>query len=143
MQKFIFLSMILFALSCTSTKQAFDPETSKKDYISFGNGGGFTGQIKKYYLLRDGSVWTSGTGGNEKLGSLSKNTSTQIFKNFTTLGMDKLTLNEPGNKYYFIGHRVKNLDLTLKWGKQPLTETSVETFYQILMKSVKDLGNKN
>lgn len=133
--------MILLALSCTSTKKAFDPETSKKDYISFGNGGGFTGQVKKYYLLRDGSVWTSGTAGQEKIGSISKNACSQLFKNFTALGMDKMTLNEPGNKYYFIGQRAKNLDLTLKWGKQPLTESKVETFYQILMKSVKDLGN--
>ncbi len=142
MYKALFLSLTMFALSCSGTKQAFDPQSSKKDYLSFGNGGGFSGQVKKYYLLRDGSLWVSAAGGNEKVGSLSKSVCSQFFKNFVTLGLDKMSLNEPGNRYYFLGQRIKNTDMTLKWGKEPLADKNVETLYNILMNSVKDLEVK-
>jgi len=40
----------------------------------------------------------------------------QMFENFTNLGFDKLTMNNPGNQYYFINMKEGSNNHKLTWG---------------------------
>ena len=62
----------------------------------------------------------------------------QVYSNFTTLGLDKVILNDPGNKYSFIGRTENGDSKMIKWGNSPLDNKSIQTYFNILMKLVKD-----
>jgi hypothetical protein len=49
--------IIMIMASCKTTKYSFDPEKTNKAFITFGNGGGITGAIKKYYFTNDGDIY--------------------------------------------------------------------------------------
>jgi len=130
------------ALSCKTTKKTFDPKVEK--YISFGNGGGFTGKVKQYYIKPDGHVFQKADTGYVYLTKLKKNKADQIFANYTTLSLDKKILNNPGNMYYFIEHNKMDEygPQKLTWGAKDLDDKNIETYYQILINSIKDNTNK-
>ncbi len=125
--------------SCNTSKPVFDPDTTKKDYLVFGNGGGFTGQVTKYFLTKDGNIYLKNGDSTEEAGNISKSVSAQIFANYTMLKLDEVSLNEPGNKYYFIQLSSKKGKYALKWGKATLENSNIETYYKVLMNTVKKL----
>ena len=122
----IFLAAI--TMSCSTSKSEFIPEKIKKDTISFGSGGGFTGQVTKYYMTKDGKIYVQNADHIVKAGTISTSVSAQLFANYTNLNLDKLSLNEPGNKYYFIEMSSKNGKNVIKWGKSPLQNSNLETY---------------
>jgi hypothetical protein len=124
-------------MSCASKKQVFDPQADKKDYIYFGNGGGFTGAVTKYYLTSDGNIYMEAAIEYKKIASVPADNAKQFFINYTSLGMDKTILNEPGNRYFFIGRESQDQSNMLKWGKNPVVSPNIETMYNILMNMVK------
>jgi len=134
-------SFLFFAslsiMSCKSSKQNFNPDDSKEEYIVFGLGGGFTGKVLKYYFTRSGIIYTQSEGTFKNIGSCSKRQAKQIFTNYTTLELEKINLNEPGNKYFFIESHLKKVSNKMTWGKDPLLNPNVETFFEILMNMVK------
>ncbi len=138
--KAIFLTFILVnIISCHTSKSVFSLQTSKKDILIFGSGGGFTGQVTKYYLTKDGKIYLQNAEVAEKAGNISKSVSAQIFANYIMLNLDKLELNEPGNKYYFIELTTPNKKTAIKWGKSPLENSNIDTYYKVLMNTVKTL----
>jgi hypothetical protein len=126
--------------SCQSKKIVFDPQNTRKDYLVFGNGGGFTGQVTKYYLTKDGNIYAQNGEKTELTGQISKAVCTQVFSNFTTLGLEKSSLNEPGNRYYFLELKSSKISHSLKWGKSPLKDPNIENYYKILMSLVNKLN---
>ncbi|MBK8347449.1 MAG: hypothetical protein IPL08_07410 [Saprospiraceae bacterium] len=136
----ILLVLTSCLMSCKSSKVAFDPTSTKKEYFSFGSGGGFTGKVIKYYLTKDGILYTKDGEDIKKAGMAPKAIVNQLFQNFTGLGLDKIELNDPGNKYSFIESQSKGTTYKLQWGKNPLENKNVETFYSILMDVVKKIN---
>ncbi|MBK9733755.1 MAG: hypothetical protein IPO92_01805 [Saprospiraceae bacterium] len=116
----------------------FDPSSTKETFLKFGSGGGFTGKVINFYITEQGKVYNEKGSDLLKITSLSKNTAKQLFTNHTKLGLDKMTLNDPGNKYFFIEKSIKGSTQTIKWGKNQLDNKNVETFYNLLMNIVKD-----
>jgi hypothetical protein len=137
----IIVAIISFG-SCKSSKQTFDPNTTKKEFIAFGLGGGFTGKVLKYYIVKDGSIYSPSEQEFKKMGVCPKRLTNQVFSNYNSLEMDKITLNEPGNKYYFIESHLKHSTNKITWGKDPLNNPYIETYFDILMNTVKVI-NKN
>jgi hypothetical protein len=127
------------ATSCnTSKKMTFDPKADTNDYIQFGGGGGFTGKVNAYYLTKAGKLYMVKEDKYVKIAALPTAATDQIFKNFGTLGLDKMILNDPGNKYSFIERKEKTESQMLKWGNKPLDDKRIQTYFNILMKVVKD-----
>jgi hypothetical protein len=116
----------------------FDPNDMKSDYISFGSGGGFTGKVSSYFLNKQGDIFVPSDTTFIKISSISTEMVDQIFQNYTALGLDKIILNDPGNKYYFIERNVKGEKQILKWGNTPLDNKNIATYFDILMKPLKD-----
>ncbi len=123
--------------SCKSSKITFDPENTTQDFITFGNGGGITGQSKKYYFTNDGKIYLQNIDSIQLVTTLPVKTSAQIFESYMKLGLDKNILNEPGNRYYFLEMKTKDMNHALKWGRNELLNPNIEKFYTILMNFVK------
>ena len=138
---FVLLFFVIIFSSCKSSKQIFDPNKTKKEFLVFGVGGGFTGKILKYYITKDGSVYSHSGEEIKKIGFIQKGLTNQVFSNYNSLKMDKIILNEPGNKYFFIESHLNNSNNKMTWGKEPLNNPNVETYFEILMNTVKVINN--
>jgi len=138
---FILTFAIIGFLSCKSSKMVFDPVTSKKEFIAFGLGGGFTGKVLKYFITKDGIIYTHSGEEIKKIGVSPKRITGQVFSNLNTLGLDKIMLNEPGNKYFFIEPHLQGSSNKMIWGKEPLNNPNIETYFEILMNTVKAINN--
>ncbi len=138
----ILVLSVLHMCSCKSSKPVFNPDDTKKDFLIFGNGGGFTGQVTKYYLTKDGDVYQQSGDTTELRGTVIKSVSAQIFTNFNSLGLNQLSINEPGNRYFFVELKEGNSKVSLTWGKEPLGNKNLEIFYKVLMNSVKSLNQE-
>lgn len=138
-----FFSIILFVLmvniSCKSSKKVFDPATHDKAYLTFGSGGGFSGKVIKYYLTEDGYLYMQDGDQNVMVGKAPKTMTEQVMGNYDKLGFDKMDLNEPGNKYLFIERKKDGQTTMIKWGKLPLKNKNVNTYFDVLMSVVKKL----
>lgn len=142
MKKILFIILsgfILTMFSCKSNEMAFNPETSKAAVITFGTGGGFTGQVKQYSLTDNGKLYHLEDTTYKLIGKIPTATVDQIFSNFTHLGLSNKILNEPGNNYYFLGLKSDETFNQLKWGANPLNDESLNIYYKILMNEVKKL----
>jgi hypothetical protein len=135
----VFLAFVcLGVISCGTKKPMFDPNDMKSDYISFGSGGGFTGKVSSYFLNTQGDIFAPSDTTFIKVTSISEEMVEQVFANYTALGLDKMILNDPGNKYYFIERNIKGEKQILKWGNNPLDNKNIATYFDILMKPLKD-----
>lgn len=138
----IYLLLLINALgimSCKSTKPAFDPETSDKEMIIFGTGGGFTGKVIKYIITTDGNMYSYNGSETLKIGKAPKAMTNQVFANYNILGLSEMALNDPGNKYTFIEFKKSGDKSKILWGKNPLENKNVETYFAVLMNIVKKL----
>ena len=137
MYRFWGFFLIILLLSCN--QKVFSPLTFEGSMLEWGTGGGFTGGVSTWCLLENGHLFKSEDGGKNytHLGKWEKQKSNQYFNNFTTLGLDKMTLNEPGNKYYFITIKQKQGSHKITWGYQELENKVPAILYKNLMNAVK------
>jgi hypothetical protein len=137
------LTIMISIASCTTNPKIFDPENTQEEFVVFGTGGGFTGKVSKYYLTKKGSIYTKEGDSLSKIGNAPKTMTAQIFSNYQKTDLSNLKLNEPGNKYYFIEMNLADHKNIIKWGMNPLTDKTVETYHAILMNLVKKLNTQN
>ena len=140
-KNFVLIFLVISIISCKSSKQIFDPNKTKKEFLVFGVDGGFTGKVLKYYITKDGSVYSHSGEEIKKIGVSPKGLTNQVFSNYISLEMDKIILNEPGNKYFFIESNLNDSSNKMTWGKEPLNNPNVETYFEILMNTVKVINN--
>lgn len=137
---FLIFSLSLLMMSCKTKDIAFNPDTYDDAVISFGSGGGFTGMVKTFYLTKNGNLYTAVNNQYELIGKVDKKVNNQIFTNYNALGLDKLSMDTPGNKYYFINFKSKDTSNVIQWGKNPLEDKNLSIFYNILLDLVKKLS---
>ena len=53
--------IILLSVVCTACTAIGMKENNKVEEVSFGSGGGFTGEIIKYTMNRDGNIYRNGS----------------------------------------------------------------------------------
>lgn len=105
--------------------------------IIFGNGGGFTGEIKEYHLLNDGRIVSKSLGDTifKVLSRIGKSKATACFDDCKKMKLNTMKFSEPGNRYYFIAVKEAGKpENRIVWGdnEQPVLD-EVKNFYKTLM----------
>jgi len=109
--------------------------------ISFGQGGGFTGQVTEYTLLRNGQLFagTNKEGFVDELPRFEKNLVNQVFDVCEKYEYNSISLDKPGNQYYFFTTRHGDEVNKIQWAPgQP----EVPSELQILFNNLKKLTQK-
>ena len=144
MKKFslpLLICLIISSMSCKTKENVFNPQTFQAPMITFGSGGGFTVQVNSFYLTSNGSLYASSHEGYTPIGKADKKITNQIFTNYEALGLKDLSLDEPGNKYYFIEYQSKNINKALKWGLKPIDNNNLAIYYNILLDLVRKMSS--
>ena len=125
-------------------KKAVLPSTYKNAQLVMGNGGGFTGAVNSIYFLDNGDIFRNGLNDTSftKIGTLNKELINQLFSNYQKLGLEKLQLNEPGNRYYQITYKDASGEHKIQWGKNELQNRNPAIFFNVAMNMVKKLEEK-
>lgn len=111
------------------------PSDYKKPILFFGQGGGFTGAVTTYAILDNGRFFKK-TSLTEKefhfIGKLSKSETSQLFNNYTFLGLPSLQLEDPGNLYHFVEYSLKKNNHRITWGGSEKPPDNLKLFYSLL-----------
>lgn len=131
----IAFSVLLFT-NCKTTGP-ISPQKYEGKQIEFGSGGGFSGAIKSFTLLDDGTLFENIAFKDSSvvLLKVEKNLSDQIFANYEILKLAELSVNEPGNTYKFLNFRDDVTEQKLVWSGNSV-DKNLTLFYNIL-KSIK------
>jgi hypothetical protein len=99
----LLLIVSVFVLSLT-TSCFVTKKTSKIEKISFGNGGGFTGNVTEYTLFTNGEIERHQSITDEKtiIKTIDKNEVIKINNQISKLNYRTYTFNHPGNTYSFL-----------------------------------------
>src|SRR5438045_3485120 len=93
---FLFAFFTLMITSCNSSKNAAGEYTE----IVFGSGGGVTGAVEEYHLMRDGTLKK----GTEVLHKINKSEMNKINRIFGKVDFKNTAIDDPSNIYYFMGY---------------------------------------
>lgn len=104
--KIVPIILIAFLSSCTTSKIA----KTGIEQISFGSGGGFTGEVKTYTLTSDSKLFEKGN----ELKKLDIKKTLDLFKQANEL--KEYSLNAPENMYLFIEIKTKEETNRIVWG---------------------------
>ena len=107
----------LFFLTAACQKYTADklPDTQ----INFGEGGGITGSITEYCLLKNGQLFNKKhfTEGFKPFKKGKRRTAKKLFKTCKKMEIEKIDLNNPGDKYYFILYQKGDIHHKITWGR--------------------------
>ena len=136
----IFFSTAAYCQETKSITVNIDSITGKSQcYIIVGSGGGFTGQVIKYFLLGNGNVYQSNSLIKESswIKRLSKKETKSVYKKLDALQLDKMNFKHPGNVSYFIEKHGKDKVNSVTWGDNTNTvPAEVDSAYQFIMTKV-------
>lgn len=113
------LSLLLFGLLClTVACQKYTGEKLPATQIHFGEGGGITGAITEYCLLKNGQLLHKKhfTKAFEAFEKIKKSKAKKLFKTCEKIEWEKMQIDNPGDKYYFIAYETAGLKHKLTWG---------------------------
>jgi len=139
MKYFPILLLIIIQFGCKSA--LLPPDKYQSAQISFGSGGGFSGEFHEYTLLDDGRLFKKSRDGMsfEELKSVDKKLTKQIFDNITTFGIDKYQYNQPQNLYYFLAYSAHGETNKIVWSGQPENKLAiVNSIYKLLVTQSKN-----
>lgn len=117
--KKLFLPLVAFSMLFFSCSKKFtSPLEATGPQISFGSGGGFSGQVNEFVLLSNGQLFEKVAFKEEfvKLPKVKKAQVDQIFETYQTLNFSELSVREPGNMYSFISFKEDKEEHRLVWG---------------------------
>lgn len=137
MGRFWFFSLLFLSVSCQH--KVYSPLSYEGEMLEWGTGGGFTGAVSMWCLLDNGRIYKSDDNGKtyEEINKISRSMADQFFNNYETLNLDNLSLNEPGNKYYFLTMKKKSKVHKLTWGYKELENKVPSILHKNLMNAVK------
>jgi len=101
--------------------------------IVFGWGGGFTGMVDEYHLMKDGTLKQ----GDEIKKKLDSKQMKLIMKDFKKINFAKIKLNDPGNLYYFLAAKAQENEQRLIWNDLTQIPPEVKTVYDELINLTK------
>jgi len=119
---FLLFSIIVGTSSSGCRAQRITPETYTGKQLIFGNGGGFTGAESAYVLLDNGQLFITTHANNKltttytRLKKLSDKITRQLFSKAAELQIEQSAFSHPGNMYYFIGLKSKQITHRITWG---------------------------
>lgn len=130
--------------NCKSKKQDTPSADVGVPELIFGSSGGFAGKTIKYKLLENGQLFEKAQTSDtfQEIRSFDKDLAGQFFLNYTTLGFNELSLDDPGNMTYFIIIKQGDRKKKLAWGGMNKEVPEVlETYYKNFMKLTKKNHN--
>lgn len=139
------LALVVFLFSSCKTKQ-YTMEENPEPMITFGSGGGFTGQSTFYTLFKNGQLYKKKglRGEHTPLENVKKKEVLQIFKNYEVLNLAEVNINEPGNMSYFIEFKDENGVHRMTWGGNTTSPSNdLLLFYKLLMNTTKPSTDKS
>ena len=119
--------------------QRYTPATFPGKQLTFGSGGGFTGQVTEYTLLENGQLFLNNTLTKEikQVQRLGWKKRKWAFAEAEKLNLDQLSFNHPGNLYYFIQVKQGETSHRVTWGDPTAaTPPQLEEFYRQLLSKV-------
>ncbi len=125
--------LVFFLGACSSQPKNTFPLS--KDQLTFGRGGGISGEVKTHILVNDGQLHATNSMFMDTvhLATLAPEVTRSIFTHLDSLQLDTIDFQHPGNRYYFIRH---NQDEVV-WGDQNYSPpASVQQFYDTLQRVV-------
>jgi hypothetical protein len=136
--KLILLSIALLASSmlfwfCKSTKHTLD--NLPEQQLRWGSGGGFTGKETSFSLLENGQIFkfVGVSGEKMELKAIKAKTAKAMFDAVTSLELNNIELNDPGNMYYFVEMKSKESTHKITWGDDKnAADQKVKDFYRVL-----------
>lgn len=131
--------MVVLSSSCTHSGDF--PGSYKGDQLHFGQGGGFSGVVNYFVLLKDGRLFHKDFRDStySQVDTWPENFTEQMFANYQFLQLDTVTHYEPGDLYYFIQYHAYNKPVhRIAWGR-PGFRPDLKTigYYNLLYKSTK------
>jgi hypothetical protein len=142
--KLILITISLLASSllfwyCKPTKHTLD---SLPDHqLRWGAGGGFTGKETSFTMLENGQIFkfVGVSGEKMELKAIKSKTSKALFDAVTSLELEKVELDKPGNMYYFLEMKEKDTTHKITWGDDKnAVDQKVKDFYKVLQQMVTD-----
>ena len=130
---FILCTILLLQFSC-KTKD-FTPTEFEGEKISFGNFGGFTGEMDAYHLISNGQLFKQD--GRKKifkaLTSVKKKEAEVLFSKLKELQLHELEMNDVGNLSYFIEITSTNTNNRIVWSDESVgLDSEIQQFYMKL-----------
>jgi hypothetical protein len=140
------ISIIFIFLFAACTRKTSSPIEYKGRQLIIGNGGGFTGTVNRYFITDKGDLFQGGKDDTSfvKVGTIDKKVIGQYFANYDNLNMKDLSMDEPGNRYYFVILKDKDgKEHKAQWGADELKDKTIAIFYDNIMKSIKKTDSLN
>ena len=138
--KLLTLICLLLMVSGCGQNEVFLPSQYDKKYISFGYGGGITGAVTQFYILEDGRSYKRISADSLSfIGKIEKDMAQQQFQGFDKWGMDEMSINDPGNRYFFL--ESNQMESRLTWGGNHEEPPKIlSTFHANLTQLIKQLS---
>lgn len=137
----LFFSCILFiSLSVKGYSQTIAADTTDKNYIEFGNGGGFTGAVSSYLLTEDGKLYRIETANMVNRNAsfikrIKKCKTNRIYRYAIKNNIAAFVYNEPGNAYAFISIQLNKQSNKIIWNNSNImTPEPILKLYAKLIK---------
>ena len=132
--------LLAFALLSACHHKHYTPGEFPDEQLRFGSGGGFSGAVTEYILLENGQLFRMDSMKKDttEIAKLPKKEAKSLLEEAEELNLEKMTIEEPGNMYYFIGMKKKEEMHKVTWGKPDYTiDAKIESFYKKLIETTK------
>ncbi len=138
MLKIILLSLMFLIACCTSKYKYVSPEQFEHTKIVFGDGGGFSGYVNRFYLLDNGYLYKKmhRDTGYIMIADLEQDVARQLLGQWGSMGFDKIKLNKPGNAYHFMEFYEEGKRHRIVWDPYDRSNASELNKYYKLLRSV-------
>ncbi len=123
MKTFLFVFLTLSLLACGTAK---NKNTAGIHEITFGSGGGFTGEVKTYVLHDDGNVTVE----DSVIFHVNNEDKQHLFNSAASI--KDSSVNSPGNMYYFVEWISKEGNQKYLWSSSTQVSSAVNKLYKEL-----------
>lgn len=135
---FIFIISLLSFGSCKTGQ--ITPEKYERSKVYFGNGGGFTGELREFCMLDNGDVYQINPSSREATlrDSKGKSLAKSIFKNIENMKLKQYKYDKPGNMYCWVKYHTESDSTYLIWGDESMeVNREVVSMYEELVEMTK------
>lgn len=137
------VGVVSLLFSCKSKEKyaSLAASMEKENSITFGNYGGFSGAKTSYTVLKNGQFFYQAPRSNatREIEEMKGKTAKQLFNNISSLGIDKMEINDPGNMTNFVHYSIDGATKKLEWGGMNETvPQNLKLFYTNLMQIAKN-----
>jgi hypothetical protein len=133
MHKFTYLLVMSCLMSACQPKPAVYTGYKSRE-LTFGSGGGFSGQTTTYLLHEDGVVFRRSKPDQtpEYQRRISKKEAKRFFETYDALKISELNIREPGNMSYFLGMNQGGEHKSIIWSQPAQIPAGVKDLYDQL-----------